>query len=45
MKPDEITAPPADEQDAFFQWVMALADAESEGMPETQLFNQESDQL
>ncbi len=43
MKPETI--PPTDEQDEFFAWVMAQADAESDGQPETQLINYESDQL
>lgn len=39
MKPDDYEVPPPDEQDAFFAWVMAQADAESEGTPETLLIN------
>lgn len=39
VKPDDYEVPPPDEQDAFFAWVMAQADAESEGTPETLLIN------
>lgn len=45
MKPDEITAPPPDEQSAFFAWVMSIANAESDGMPETQLITNEGETI
>jgi hypothetical protein len=45
VKPDELTAPPADEQSEFFAWVMGIANAESDGMPETQLITNEGESI
>lgn len=43
MKTESI--PPADEQDAFFHWVWQQANAESDGMPETQLITNEGESI
>lgn len=45
MKPDEITVPPADEQSEFFAWVMSIANAESDGMPECVLAGPEGETI
>lgn len=37
--------PPADEQSEFYRWVMAQANAESDGMPDTQLITNEGETL
>lgn len=38
MKPDEIEAPPVpDDWLEFYMWALSVADAESEGTPETRL--------
>jgi hypothetical protein len=37
--------PPSDEMAEFYAWVFAQANAESEGMPETELINNEGETL
>lgn len=45
MKPAEMEIPSSQEQDEFYAWVMAMANAESDGTPETMLINEQGEIL